>query len=340
MKDEIRIGIIGAGGNTRLRHIPNLQAIDGIEVVGVCNRSRESSQKVATEFGISKIYENWQDVTQDGEVDAVVIGTWPYLHCPATLAALEAGKHVLVEARMAMDADEARAMLAASVDHPDLVTQVVPSPMTLEVDATICKHIEDGLLGRLLAIEVRDGGGWLDAESPINWRHDIELSGLNIMSLGIWYEAILRWVGQASKVMAMGETFVKSRKGPDGSMREIKIPDHLDIVAAMQCGAQTHIRVSSVCGLSRPAEVFLFGSEGTLRFSEGRLFGAARGEKQLEEIQVSDERRGRWRVEEEFIGAIRGEEPVRLTTFEDGVKYMEFTEAVAQSMATGQVVPV
>ena len=76
-----------------------------------------------------------------------------------------------------------------------------------------------------------------------------------------------------------------------------------------------------------------------MRFCEGRLFGAARDAKQLEEIHVPADQCGRWRVEEEFIGAIRGEEPVRLTTFEDGVKYMEFTEAVARSAATARAVP-
>ena len=76
-----------------------------------------------------------------------------------------------------------------------------------------------------------------------------------------------------------------------------------------------------------------------MRFSEGRLFGAPGGAKQLEEIHTPAEQQGRWRVEEEFIGAIRGEEPVRLTTFEDGVKYMEFTDAVARSAATGRTIP-
>ena len=52
------------------------------------------------------------------------------------------------------------------------------------------------------------------------------------------------------------------------------------------------------------------------------------------------EEEGRWRVEEEFINAIRRLEPVRLTTFADGLKYMQFTEAVATSMATGQTVAV
>ena len=57
MSDEtIRIGVIGAGANTTSRHIPGLQAIDGVEIIGVCNRSRESSERVAKEFNIPKTY--------------------------------------------------------------------------------------------------------------------------------------------------------------------------------------------------------------------------------------------------------------------------------------------
>ncbi len=96
--------------------------------------------------------------------------------------------------------------------------------------------------------------------------------------------------------------------------------------------------VSAVTGFAGPPEVFIHGSEGTLRFCEGRLYGARRGQGDLEEICVSDDEAGRWRVEEEFIGAIRGQEPVRLTSFADGVKYMQFTEAAVRSAATGEAV--
>ena len=55
MPDKLRIGFIGAGGNTRLRHIPGLKALPDVELVWVCNRSMESGQKVASEFGIEKV---------------------------------------------------------------------------------------------------------------------------------------------------------------------------------------------------------------------------------------------------------------------------------------------
>ena len=57
---SLRIGIVGAGENTRTRHIPGFQKIEGVEVVAVCNRSRVSGQKVADEFGIPAVHEDWK----------------------------------------------------------------------------------------------------------------------------------------------------------------------------------------------------------------------------------------------------------------------------------------
>ena len=114
MADQrLRIGLIGAGGNMRLRHIPGLRALPDVEIAAVCNRRPESTGAVAQEFGIPRTFEHWQDLVADPDVDAIVIGTWPYLHCPITLAALEAGKHVLTEARMSLNALEAHRMLDA-----------------------------------------------------------------------------------------------------------------------------------------------------------------------------------------------------------------------------------
>jgi predicted dehydrogenase len=71
-----------------------------------------------------------------------------------------------------------------------------------------------------------------------------------------------------------------------------------------------------------------------------RLSGGRRGDKELKEIEIPKDQRIGWRVEEEFVGAIRGREKIKLTTFEDGVRYMEFTDAVAKSAASGQAVDV
>jgi predicted dehydrogenase len=337
-QDTIKVGVIGAGGNTKSRHIPGLQAIEGVEIVGVCNRSLESSQRVADEFGIPKTYGNWQDAIADADTDAIVIGTWPYMHCRATIAALEADKHVMCEARMAMNAREAHKMREVARQKTHLIAQIVPSPMTLRADNTIKRLIADGYIGDVLAVEARAGGAFLDSEAPLQWRQDFDLSGLNIMSMGIWYEALIRWVGEATRIMAMGKTYVKMRPDADGVMRAVRIPEHIDVVGDLECGAQLHIQVSNVAGLAGAPEVYVFGSNGTLRFSGNQLYGGQKADTELTEIDIPDSEAGAWRVEEEFVNAIRGEEVITHTDFETGVKYMEFTEAVTLSMQSGTAI--
>jgi predicted dehydrogenase len=335
----IRVGIVGAGGNTRSRHIPELQKIAGVEIVSVANRTHASAEGVAAQFGIPQVYDRWQDLVAAEDTDAIVIGTWPYTHCEMTLAALDADKHVLCEARMAMNLAEARQMLAASQAKPYLVTQLVPSPMTLGVDAAIRRLIAEGYLGDLLVIDIQGNSrDFVAPDSPLHWRQDRGKSGLNILSMGIWYEALQRWVGQAARVLALSKVVVPERLDLEtGRPIAVTIPDHLDIVAEMACGAQARFQFSGVTGLAPQPSVWLYGSEGTLQFrlAENALYGARKGETELSLLPIPEEERGYWRVEQEFIGAIRGSEPIRLTTFADGVRYMVFTEAVSLSLAQG-----
>ena len=339
-EDRILVGVVGAGANTKSKHIPGLQAIDGVEVVSVCNRSHTSSTRVAEQFGIPTIYDSWLDLIKAPDTNAVVIGTWPYMHCRMTLAALAAGKHVMCEARMAMNAGEAYRMRDAAQANPNLIAQIVPSPMTLSVDRTIERLIAQGTIGDILAVEVRAGGSFLDLDGPLHWRHDFDLSGYNIMSMGIWYEAVMRWVGKATAVTAMGRTFVTTRRSSEGLLKAVQIPEHIDVVADMACGAQLHMQVSGVTGLSGAPEAYIFGTQGTLRYSQNRLYGGKRDDPSLREIEIPEEEQGGWRVEEEFVNAIRGRESITHTTFETGVCYMEFTEAVTRSMAQRNTVAI
>lgn len=344
----IRVGVIGAGANTRLRHIPGLLAIQGVSVVAVANRSLGSARAVAEQFHIPGITDDWRDILADPTIDAVCIGTWPVMHKTLTVAALQAGKHVLCEARMAMDAWEAKEMLDVARQHPNLVAQIVPSPMTLAYDATIQDIVKSGKLGRLTYISVRGvGQGFPDPPGALlHWRHSRERSGQNVLMMGILYEALERWVGGATRMVAMAQTVVKQRTDHEtGVLVTTDVPDHVDVLATMACGAQAHMVFSAATGAAREptTEFWLHGTEGTVHLDvDGqRLYLALRdGDEggKLQEVQVPHEVRGHWRVEEEFIGAIRGQEPVRLTDFVTASRYMQFTTAVTQSCQSGQAV--
>ncbi|MGW0231398.1 Gfo/Idh/MocA family protein [Actinopolymorpha singaporensis] len=338
----IRVGFVGAGANTRLRHIPNLRALPGVELVAVANRTRESGARIAGKYGLQRVEDDWRRVVEAPDIDAVCVGTWPDLHRDVTVAALRAGKHVLCEARMARNADEGREMLAASREAPHLVAQLVPSPFTMEFDSTLASMISDGRLGDVLAVEVHAGQSFVDRNAPLHWRQEAGISGNNILSMGIWYEAMMRWLGTAKRVTAMTMTAVPRRRDDHGNWHEVKVPDHVDILATLGGGGVAHLRFSSVTGLAPQTELWIFGSEGTVRFEpdSGRLTAGRRGDRELGEVAVPAGQRIGWRVEEEFVNAVRGREKVTRTTFEDGVRYMEFTDAVSRSAATGQTVDV
>ena len=125
MADKVRIGIIGAGGIFRSRHFPGLAKIGDAEVVAICNRSEASAGAIAREFGLSpRLTSDPYALIGSEDVDAVMIGTWPYRHCEYVLASLDAGKHVFVQARMAMNLREAKSMYARAQEtgprHADL----------------------------------------------------------------------------------------------------------------------------------------------------------------------------------------------------------------------------
>jgi predicted dehydrogenase len=338
----LRVGLIGAGANTRLRHIPGLLALADVHIVAVCNRRPESTQAVAREYNIPRTYDHWEELVADPDIDAIVIGTWPYLHCPITLAALAAGKHVLTEARMAMSAAEAHRMLAAARQHPKLVTQVVPSPFGLKGDAIMRELIEAGFLGELREAHVYSLNAALaDPAAPLSWRQDLALSGFNMLTLGILHETLTRWVPPPVRVLAQVHAFLPSRIDPQsGVRRPVGTPDSVQVLAVLENGARVTYHLSGVTPFGQGMGIHLYGTEGVLHYDlqTDRIHGAslrhghgAGSAKELLEIDIPAGRAGGWRVEAEFVEAIRGGAPVRRTDFATGVAYMEFTEAVARS---------
>jgi predicted dehydrogenase len=118
----------------------------------------------------------------------------------------------------------------------------------------------------------------------------------------------------------------------------VRVPEHLIVLADMACGAQAHFLFSAVTGGVSANQALLYGSRGTLRFSGGALWGRQQDDDRFHEIPIPPEERGGWRVEAEFVDAIRGLDTISHTTFLDGLKYMAFTEAVAKSMAENRTI--
>jgi predicted dehydrogenase len=107
----------------------------------------------------------------------------------------------------------------------------------------------------------------------------------------------------------------------------------------LEGGAPVHMKFSETTGLSRGNEIWIFGSEGTVRVDGAQnIFVGHRGEKELAAYANPPEEQAHHRVEEEFINAIRGIEPVKMNTFDIGVRYMEWTEAIYRSAESGTAI--
>jgi predicted dehydrogenase len=332
----IRIGIIGAGANTRRVHIPRLQALEGVKIVEVANRTTASAQKVADEFQIPTVRNHWQEIIESKEVDAIVIGTWPYLHCEAASMAMQAGKHVLCEARMAMNEVEARTMLQTSYKHPECIVQIVPSPFTLHADPTLLKILDSGEIGtpRFFRYEyqapplVPQGG-------DLHWRRNKEYSGTNIMMLGIIYESLLRWFGSAEWVNAHAEVINNRAIDPETNNEvEVEVPDYLSVQMKMTNGIMGSLFLHELSTRPINSSIKIYGDKGLIHLDfemDGKLYLSTGTGGELNEVQIPPEQAGKWRAEEEFINTIRSFEDIEYTTFTTGVEYMKFTQAVNES---------
>lgn len=124
MERTVRVGIIGCGGIANGKHLPALQKLEGIEIVAFCDIIPERAKKAAEEYGVegAKVYEDYKKLLRDDSIETVHVLTPNKFHSEMTVAALDAGKHVMCEKPMAINPAEAQLMLDAQKRSGKLLT--------------------------------------------------------------------------------------------------------------------------------------------------------------------------------------------------------------------------
>ncbi|GAB7003256.1 Gfo/Idh/MocA family oxidoreductase [Nocardioides sp. AN3] len=330
-----RVGIVGAGNIAREVNLPNLQAIPGVEVVAVCNSRIETARQVAAEFGIAEVVEDWASMVERDDLDAIWIGTPPVMHAPIAIAALEQGKHVFCQARMAMDLAEARAMLAAARDRPHLVTMLSAPPVGMKAGKLLRNLLDEDYVGELYHFTlVADSDMFADPTAPAHWRQRRELSGQNTLAVGIYFEILQRWLGRPSRLHARTRVCVSDRLG-----YEVSVPDVVQVTGEWAGGVLGALEWTGVSLFPPHPMLTVYGREGTLQydFATDEVRAGRRGDQKLMPVALPPDLETPWTVEQDFITAVRtGGHPE--PSFETGVAYMELTEAVHLSAASGREV--
>lgn len=342
MTDTVRIGVIGAGGIFRQRHFPALSGFDDADVVAIANRSAESAREISDEFDLdADCGSDASAVIERDDVDAIMVGTYPHKHHPYGMAALDAGKHTFVQARMATSLDEAKE-LSARAQETGLVTQVCPSPFAMKGDAYVQELIEDGYVGEINYVRAHViNGGSVDPSEPLSWRDQERFQGVNALTVGILVERLHGWVGTATTVSAVTETVVEERPLPEAEdTGTVDMPDVVAINCELENGAIASYDFSGQAPHSPTNQVEIYGDEGTLIYelADDTIYGSTVEEDELSEIEIPASAAVEWTTERDFVDACKAGEGAPATTFEEGVDYMEFSEAVMRSAEMGSAI--
>jgi predicted dehydrogenase len=161
--DNIRFGFIGAGTMGTI-HMETFRQIPGVELTAVADVSEARANQVAAEYGVAKAYSDSGRLIADPNVAAVVVSVPNAFHAELAIAALEAGKHVLLEKPMAMNAEEARNVMKAQ--QASGKTLMIGHQMRWNAEIAEAKRrIEEGKLGRIYYMKA----GWLRRMGIPGW---------------------------------------------------------------------------------------------------------------------------------------------------------------------------
>ena len=153
MPKKVRVGFVGTGGIAAFQ-ARILQKMEGVQVIAGADVSEKALSKFVDEFHIAHSFDDYNEMLQLKEIDAVSVCTPNYLHKDPAIAALKAGKHTLVEKPMAMNAREAQAMVdAARASKRKLVIgfQYRYSPPA----QVIQRYVNEGNFGEVLFARVQ-----------------------------------------------------------------------------------------------------------------------------------------------------------------------------------------
>ena len=143
---EIKVGIIGAGGIAGGKHLPGHRNVEGVSIIAVCDIDQQRAENFAKQHDIKHVFTDYNDLVAMPELEAVSVCTPNNFHAPPTIAALEAGKHVICEKPIAGNANDGQAMVDAQKASGKVLQIGLQSRFGTEA-RTLRKLYEDGFFG-------------------------------------------------------------------------------------------------------------------------------------------------------------------------------------------------
>lgn len=188
---KVKWGIISTADIGIKKVIPALQASPLCEVVAIASRSAASAEKAAAFLAIPRFYGSYEALLADAEIDAVYISLPNHLHVPLTIKAINAGKHVLCEKPIALNAQEAAELVQACKKQPHLKVMEAFMYRFHPQWALAQKLLADGAIGQIKSIHSTFS---FYNDDPQNIRNKKEMGGGSLMDIGCYCISLARWI--------------------------------------------------------------------------------------------------------------------------------------------------
>ncbi|MDN3017522.1 Gfo/Idh/MocA family oxidoreductase [Paenibacillus sp. BSR1-1] len=340
--ETLRVGVIGCGSIAQHRHLPEYIANKNVELVAVCDLNEERAKAVAEKYGVVA-YTNYEELLKSGGVDAVSVCTPNYLHAPISIAALNAGIHVLCEKPMATSRMEAEDMIAAA-EASGKKLMIAHNQRFVPSHRKARQLIETGEIGRIYSFRTAFGHGgpegW-SVEGKEGWFFQKEKAFVGAMGdLGVHKTDLLRYL--------LGEEIAEV-----GSFVETSAKDFADVDDNAVCVLKTESGIIGTLAASwayvskEDNSTIIYGEKAILRLEDDPIHSLvvqyANGEVvkyELGKIQSNDEGgQNNSHVIEKFVESIIQDVEPPVPGVE-GMKSLSVILAALESNETKQIVRV
>ncbi len=349
----VRIGLIGTGFARRVQ-LPGLKLVPGARVTAVASGRRANAEAVAREAGLPQVCGDGDELARSSEVDLVIIASPPDSHARYALAALEAGKHVLCEKPMALNAGEAMRMLEVAQRRPGQLAWIDHELRFEPNRRKVHDLIRAGAIGAVRHLELvlrpylRGDGRPQAADAPWTWWSDAARGGGILGAVGSHLIDLCRYWTASEVVHVAGgaATFVTQRRDESGTPRPVTADDFVSFVLRLGSGAVATITLTAVGFHGAGHHAHITGSEGTLVLTGETKLEVGEPGAPLQDISVPDDLAGQlpvnnmWarsfvRLMREVVGKLEGKAAaVTPATFRDGAQVQRVLDAVRQGGAT------
>jgi len=273
---SLRVGVVGVGWGA-LVHVPAFRLVDGFEVIALCGRTPARLDRASAATGITDVGMDWADFVRRDDLDVISIATPVALHHPVGLAALAAGKHVVVEKPVALHAVEAYELAQAVAAAGTRAIACFELRWTPE-RALVRSLVARGAVGTPYSVRVHESlPHWHPARpNQALWMYDLTTGGGYLNGVAAHdIDFVCSLFGRPVQVCADVRTSLPTRPLPDGGELSVTADDTSAVLIRLDSGALAVVTTSAMGLHTVGASFDVFGSAGTLTGSIGSRANAA-----------------------------------------------------------------